>query len=319
MEKIITLTVNPALDIYTTTEKLEPEKKLRCSESTKDAGGGGVNVSRVLKRLGHDARTIYSRGGYTGEIFAQLLEKENIHQDPVAIKNDLRQNFAVSETSTGKIFRFGFPGATLEEAEYEMILQKLENIEGAKYLVASGSLPPGAPKDFYSRVAKVAKEQGLKLIMDTSGEALCEALREGAFLIKPNSDELQEILGKEASNREDLKKLLNEVLEKFPVEAIVLSQGAEGAFLATREGIKHFPAPKVDFVSSIGAGDSMVGGMVAMLCKGKSLEDAVLYGISCGSATIKSPGTELLKKEDVEELYQTLVKQVRRSPENLST
>ena len=312
MEKLITLTVNPALDVYTTVEKLEPEKKLRCSPSTKDAGGGGVNVSRVLKRLGHDARTIYTRGGYTGEIFAELLKKEDINQDPVEVKNDLRQNFAVSETSTGKIYRFGFPGAKLDEKEYDIILQKLENIEGAKFLVASGSLPPGAPKNFYTRVAKAAKEQGLKLIMDTSGEALCEALKEGAYLIKPNSDELQDIIGKEASNNEEKKNLLKEVLEKFPVEAIVLSQGPDGAFLATKEGIKHFPAPKVEFVSSIGAGDSMVAGIVSRLCKGKSLEDAVLYGLSCGSATIKSPGTELLKKEDVEELYEQLLDRVKQ-------
>lgn len=312
MEKLITLTVNPALDVYTTVEKLEPEKKLRCTPSTKDAGGGGVNVSRVLKRLGHDARTIYTRGGYTGEIFGELLKKENITQDPVEVKNDLRQNFAVSETSTGNIFRFGFPGAELDKDEYDTILQKLENIEGAKFLVASGSLPPGAPKDFYTRVARVAKEQGLKLIMDTSGDALCEALKEGAFLIKPNSDELEDILGKKASNKEEQKELLKEALQKFPVEAIVLSQGPDGAYLATKNGINHFPAPKVEFVSSIGAGDSMVAGIVSRLCKGKSLEDAVLYGLSCGSATIKSPGTELLKKEDVEELYKNLVERVKQ-------
>lgn len=311
MKKIFTLTVNPALDIYTTVENLEPEKKLKCTPSTKDAGGGGVNVSRVLKRLGIDAGTIYTKGGYTGQMFSHLLEKEGIEQDPVEVNNDMRQNFAVSETSSGNLYRFGFPGAELEEKEYKQIIEKTENLSEAEYLVASGSLPPNAPKDFYSRVAKIAKEKGLKFIVDTSGDALCEILNEGAYLIKPNKDELENLCGKKASNDEERTNLLKEVLEKYPIEVIVLSLGSKGAILATKENITHFPAPKVDFISSIGAGDSMVAGIVCSLSQGNSLEEAVMFGLACGSATIKSPGTELLKREDAESLYESLRKEVQ--------
>lgn len=311
MAKIITLTVNPALDVYTTTEKLVPEKKLKCTSATKDPGGGGVNVSRVLKRLGTEAKTIYTRGGYTGEIFGQLLNDEGIDQDPLEINNDLRQNFAVSEKSTGNLFRFGFPGAVMEEREYNALLEKLKETNGAEYLVASGSLPPGAPKDLYTRVAAIAKEKNLKFIVDTSGEALCDILKEGAYLIKPNSEELQDLAGKTADDIEGQKQLLKEVLEKYNVEVIVLSLGPKGAILATKDQLKHFPAPQVEFISSIGAGDSMVAGIVCSLSRGNSIEDAVIFGLACGSATIKSPGTELLTKEDVEKLYSELIAEVR--------
>lgn len=311
MAKIITLTVNPALDVYTTIDKLEAEKKLRCTAPTKDPGGGGVNVSRVLKRLGTEAKTIYTRGGYTGQIFGQLLADEEIDQDPLEVKNDLRQNFAASETSTGNLFRLGFPGAQLEEQEYKDLLEKIRKAPQSEFLVASGSLPPGAPKDYYSQVAAIARERNMKFIADTSGEALAAVLKEGAYLIKPNSEELEDLVGKKASNTEEKKQLLKEALEKFPVEVIVLSLGPDGAIMATKDEIKRLPAPKVEFISSIGAGDSMVAGIVCSLSRGNSIEESVLFGIACGSATIKSPGTELLTKEDVEELYGKLKAEVR--------
>lgn len=312
MHKIITLTVNPALDVYTTAEKLEPEKKLRCTPASKDPGGGGVNVSRVLKRLGSIARTIYTRGGYTGEIFGKLLTGENIDQNPVDIKNDLRQNFAVSETSTGKLYRFGFPGASLDKEEYEQLLEKIKAITNAEFLIASGSLPPGAPKGFYSQVATIAKKKNIKFIVDTSGEPLREVLSVGAYLIKPNKDELQDLTGKKARNEKEQKLLLKEVLETYPVEVIVLSLGPKGAILATKDNIEHYPAPKVEFISSIGAGDSMVAGIVCSLSRGNPIEKAVLYGLACGSATIKSPGTELLNRDDVESLYKALLTKVSK-------
>ncbi|HSI70814.1 MAG TPA: 1-phosphofructokinase family hexose kinase [Gillisia sp.] len=313
MDKIITLTVNPALDVYTTVDKLEPEKKLRCTASTKDPGGGGVNVSRVLKRLGTDAHTIYTRGGYTGEIFGSLLDAEDIHQDALEVKNDLRQNFAVSETSSGNLYRFGLPGAELQENECEALLEKIKKAGEAEFLVASGSLPPGAPEDYYTQVAKVASDNNLKFIIDTSGKALKEVLGVGAYLIKPNKDELSDLTGKEAGNREEQKKLLQEVLDNYNVEVIVLSLGPDGAIMATQDKIMEFPAPKVDFISSIGAGDSMVAGMVCSLSRGNDIEDAVLFGIACGSATIKSPGTELLTREDAEKLYRELKVEVNGS------
>jgi 6-phosphofructokinase 2 len=307
MKNIITLTVNPALDTYTTIDRLEPNKKLRCQPPMIDPGGGGVNVARVIHRLGGKSTAIYTRGGHTGKIYSDLLNKEGVDQDPVEIEQSLRENFAVTESSTGNLFRFGLPGPVLKKSEYKSILDKIENINNVEFLVASGSLPPEAPVDFFAQVAKKAKKNNLKFILDTSGKALSEILKVGAFLLKPNNEELEALTGKKATNLKEQKKLLLEILVNYPVEVIVLSLGPKGAILATGNKATHFPALKVTAQSSIGAGDSMVAGIVYSLSMGKSLEEAVLYGLACGSATLKSPGTELLTKKDADLFYKKLV------------
>ena len=307
---IITLTVNPALDIYSKTEKFEPNEKLRCEQPIIDPGGGGVNVSRVIKRLGGESTAVYAQGGHTGKLFSDLLKKEGVKEDSIAVKNDLRQNFAITETSTGNLYRFGFPGAELEQQEYDALLDRIDICEAGSFLVASGSLPPGAPADFYATVAARAKRCGLKFVLDTSGKSYKGVLEEGAYLIKPNRRELRDVTGERAETKGEQEKLLLKILQEYPVEMIVLSLGEEGAMLATRGQVMHFPAPQVEHVSSIGAGDSMVAGMVFKLSQNEPPENAILYGLSCGSATIKSPGTELLQKKDVEELYQQLVGKV---------
>ncbi|MGB7785056.1 MAG: 1-phosphofructokinase family hexose kinase [Salinimicrobium sp.] len=303
---ILTLTMNPALDIYSRVDKIRPTEKMRCEQATVDPGGGGINVSRVIKRLGGDSIAVYSCGGYTGEIFQSLLSAEGVQQEPVKMQHSIRENFAVSELSSGNLYRFGFPGPTLQKAEAEAILQKIEDHKQAEFLVASGSLPPGVPDDFYARVAEVAKKHDIKFILDTSGKAYTEVLKVGAFLLKPNVNELDDLAGREATNEKDRKQLLLELLKKYPVECIVLSLGAKGAMLAYGNTVKHFPAVKVQNVSSIGAGDSMVAGMALRLSHGSSFEEAVQYGLACGSATIKSPGTELLQKKDVDELFREI-------------
>lgn len=308
---ILTLTINPALDLYSRVEKVLPGEKLRCEKAKIDPGGGGVNVSRVIHRLGGETTALYTRGGYTGEIFKDLLEKEEVKQDTVEIAGSIRQNIAVTETSTGELYRFGFPGPSMSEFEYQDVLTKLNLYKKADFWVASGSLPPGVPQDFYARVAEKARKDDVKLVLDTSGKAYSGILAEGAYLLKPNKNELEDLVGQKAEDERQQKELLLHVLEKYPVEVIVLSLGSKGALLATKGKVRHFPAPSVVPISSIGAGDSMVAGIVFSLSRGDGLEKAILYGLACGSATIKSPGTELLKQEDVEPLFNKLLNEVQ--------
>ena len=305
---IITLTANPALDIYSETEVFEPNEKLRCQKPLIDPGGGGVNVSRVIKRLGGKSTAVYTKGGHTGKLFADLLEKEGVEQDPVKIENDLRQNFAITESATNNLYRFGFPGAELQKTEYEALLERIDRCQKDSFLVASGSLPPGAPSDFYARAAARAKNCGVKFILDTSGKSYQGVLEEGAFLLKPNLKELQDLTGESSDDEEQQKKLLLKIQEQYNIEHIVLSLGGNGALLSTGGKVVHFPAPQVEHISSIGAGDSMVAGMVFKLSQGHSIQKSVLFGLACGSATIKSPGTELLQAKDVEPLYKQLLR-----------
>lgn len=295
--------MNPAMDIYMVVDKLEADKKLRGHSPRTEPGGGGINVSRAIAKLGGQSTAIFTHGGYIGDGYSLMLANENFEQLPVWVKNNTRQNFIVREESSGCLYRFGTPGSPLEETECHSILEKIRGLKDAEFFVASGSLPPGAPDDFYVEVAHTVRENGLKLVLDTSGKPLAEILKASAYLIKPNKDELEALTGRKAENEAGQRDALKHLMNEHDVENIVLSLGAKGAFLATKGEIHHFQAPRVEQKSSVGAGDSMVAGIVHSLAAGNNLDDAVLFGIACGSAAIMTPGTELLRKAEAEKLF----------------
>ncbi|WP_281534596.1 1-phosphofructokinase family hexose kinase [Cryobacterium breve] len=189
---ILTLTVNPALDVSTSTAHVTSEHKLRCSATRIDPGGGGINVARVIRRLGGTALSLYAAGGPTGEAFRQLIATEGLPTVMVPIRESTRQSFTVDETGTGKQFRFVLQGPEFTEAEWTACLDTLAaSMPVGGYIVASGSLPPGVPDDFYARVARLARASGARCIVDASGPALTAALAEGVFLVKPSLRELE--------------------------------------------------------------------------------------------------------------------------------
>ncbi len=196
MSQIVTITFNPCIDKSATAAQLIPEKKLSCSEPHFEPGGGGINVARAIKKLGGEATAIYPAGGYTGNFFNELLVKEKIPSIIVDVQNPLRENVIVLEESSNNQFRFGFPGAKLLEHEWEQCIDAIDQIVGAEYLVASGSLPEGVPDDIFARLAAISKKKNLKLVVDTSKAALQHAANAGVYMIKPNLTELSLVLGK---------------------------------------------------------------------------------------------------------------------------
>ncbi len=304
MKKIVTLTLGPAIDKSATVEKVEPEEKLRCESPRHDPGGGGLNVSRVIKRLGGSSLSIYAAGGLYGRQLQNLLEKEGLDHHPFEIQEQTRENLTIFETASSRQFRFGFPGARLEEAEWLGLLEEILSLNPFPgFLVASGSLPPGVPENFYADLAEKVFEKGCKLILDTSGPPLLKALSAPVFLMKPNPRELGQLAEKELKNLTAIKAAAQEVLKKNKVEVLVVSLGAEGALLVTTSSLVHIPSPRVEVQSKVGAGDSMVGALVLGLAKGMELQEAIRYGVAAGSATVMTPGTALCRREDVERLY----------------
>jgi len=306
MPKIITITFNPAIDKSTTVPALIPEKKLKCSSPVYEPGGGGINVARAVKKLGGTATAIYMAGGYTGKAFTQLLNKEGIDSIIAEIKEDTRENLIVYETSTNQQYRFGMPGPTILEQEWKQCLAQIENIKEADFIIVSGALPPGMPLTVYSKIASVARSKNAKLIVDTSGDALMEAVQAGLYLIKPNLAELSSLLGKENLNIERVDEAAKEVLNKWKCEVVVVSMGGAGAMLVTRDLAMHIMPPAVKIKSTVGAGDSMVAGMVQSLADNKSIEEAAKYGVACGTAATMNAGTELCRKEDADHLYKLI-------------
>jgi 6-phosphofructokinase 2 len=303
MPAIITVTFNPAVDKSTSVPVLIPEKKLKCSAPVHEPGGGGINVARAIKKLGGEAAAVYLAGGYTGKKITELLTEEAIESIVIPIKENTRENLVVAETDYSRQYLFDMPGPTISEPEWQDCLTKIEQIPGVNYIVASGSLPPGVPTDIFARLALIARKKNARLIIDTSGEALKEAVKVGVYMIKPNLRELCSLVGREQLENEMVIEVAREVINNGGCEAVVVSMGAQGAMLVTKDMALQVRPPQAKINSTVGAGDSMVAGMVLSLAANKSLSEAVQYGVACGTAATMNTGTELCRKEDAEQLY----------------
>src|ERR1019366_10000825 len=236
MESIVTLTANPAIDVSTGVEEIVPTRKLRCTAARRDAGGGGINVARVVRRLGSEVAAIYPAGGSTGRLLAELVEREGVRSVAIAVRPETREDFTVQERKSGNQYRFVLPGSPLAEPEWQACLDALKAIAGRpRFVVGSGSLPPGVPDDFYARAARIAKADGAKMVVDTSGPAFAAALTEGVYLVKPNLRELQELTQVPLSDQAAQIKACRTLIETGAAEVVALTLGAHGALLVTRE------------------------------------------------------------------------------------
>lgn len=296
--RIATLTLHPALDKSADVERMIPERKLRCSAPHYDAGGGGINVSKGIRRLGGQSTAVFPVGGNNGRRLLELLEKETVAAAPVEVVAETRENFSVFETTTGHQYRFTLPGEPLSEAEAEACLDAVRRLQ-PDIVVASGSLPPGLPADHYARVAAETRQMGARLVLDTSGDALKAALDTGVFMLKPNIGELSRLVGVERLEMNQVDDAAMSLIHSGKCEIVVVSLGAHGALLASRDGFVHVAAPIVDKRSTVGAGDSMVAGMVWALGQGKPALEMAQVGVACGTAATMNAGTELFRAEDV--------------------
>src|SRR5579862_5710861 len=196
MNRVVTLTMNPALDLSTTVSEVVPFTKLRCSRVRRDPGGGGINVARVICRLGSKATAIYPAGGPAGAMLKDLVDDECVDSHVIAIAGDTREDFTVFETGTKKQFRFVAPWPDLSDRECEECVDAfLSASRSAAFSVVSGSLPPGMPVEFFTRLARRAREANVRLALDTTGAGLRAVLGEGVALVKPNQNEFAELAG----------------------------------------------------------------------------------------------------------------------------
>jgi 6-phosphofructokinase 2 len=303
MSRIVTVTFSPSIDKSFTVPEMIPDKKLRCSAPQLDPGGGGINVARAIRILGGEAVAVFPSGGYTGKQFNQLLEDEGVPTVIINSGNETRENIVVVDQSKNLQYRFGMPGTALKENEWKEILNVIDAMEGMGFLIGSGSLPPGVPEDIYAQLALMARRKRAKCIIDTSGKPLQLAIDAGLYLIKPNLGELSAYGGKAYLRVEDAREIASGIVASGKCEVVVVSMGAEGAMLVTKDKIEMYNSPKVERKSTVGAGDSMVAGIVYLLSQKNSISEAVRYGVACGTAATMNPGTELCRKEDADELF----------------
>jgi 6-phosphofructokinase 2 len=311
MSSIVTITFSPCIDKSTSVSELTPEKKLKCTAPKLEPGGGGINVARAIKKLGGEATAIFPSGGYTGKFFNYLIERENVPAVIIETTNETRENIIVLDESSNNQYRFGMPGTELSKTEWKQCLKAVEEINNAEFIIASGSLPTGVPLNIYAQLAKIAKSKNAKFIVDTSGEALKQAVDEGVYLLKPNLGELSSLAGKKELQYSEVKDVAAQIIARGKCEVMVISMGAEGAMLVTKDVSEIITPPAVERKSTVGAGDSMVAGIVFYLSQGKNIIEGVQYGVACGTAATMNPGTELCKKEDADKLYAVIQKAVK--------
>jgi 6-phosphofructokinase 2 len=307
MNQVITITFNPAIDKSTTIQSLLPEKKLACTPPVFEPGGGGINVARAIKKLGGRATAVYLSGGYTGKFLSQLIEKEGILSVNIPIKEHTRENLVVKDISTNQQYRFGMPGPEVTAEEWSPCMDLLKKCAPDTFIVVSGSLPPGMPPSIMGEIALIAKQQDAKLIVDTSSDGIKQALKEGVYLLKPNLAELAALTGCDNLMEDEIAAAARSIIRRRQSTAVVVSLGASGAILVTHNEQVLVPAPIVKSISTVGAGDSMIAGMVLKLANGAGFLSATRYGIACGTAATLNPGTALCKKEDVDKLYQLVL------------
>lgn len=304
---ILTITLNPAVDKSTIIDSLKPDKKLRCEKPVYEPGGGGINVSRGLARLGIRSTAFFTSGGAAGKRLEALLEDEGVNGLPFAVKNDTRENFMVVATNGNDQYRFGMPGSEIDKAEIDAMLKAIDGCS-PEIAVISGSLPPGMENVDMRRIIKNLKGKGAKVIIDTSGEALEESLKEGVYLVKPNLGELAKLTGIDDLDNDSADEAARQLIDKGGADVVVVSMGPQGAYMVTKNKKYHINAPQVKKRTTVGAGDSVVAGIVAMLANGEDELAMARMGVACGSAATMSTGTGLFKKDDAEKLYRWLSK-----------
>ncbi|MGE5696213.1 MAG: 1-phosphofructokinase family hexose kinase [Candidatus Sericytochromatia bacterium] len=302
---IVTLTMNPALDVTTSAERVGPTSKIRCHGVRYDAGGGGINVARVARVLGGSVSAVFPAGAHTGDLVTTLVADADVPYRRVNISEPTRESFTIDEECSGQQYRFVLPGPRLSFVEQARCLDELRDAaRSAEFVVASGSLPPGVPADFYQRVADLCRELGVLLILDTSGGGL-RHITSGVFLLKPSLRELRECCGSDLATEAEQLAAAHDLINSGVTQTMVVSLGGKGALLATTHGSQRFSPVPVKVVSGVGAGDAMVAAITVGLSRGWPLGKAVRFGIATGTAMLMTPGPAPCHREDAERIFET--------------
>ncbi len=307
MARILAVALNPTIDISCNAERVQPTLKVRTHGQVHHPGGGGTNVARVIATLGGTPELAYLCGGITGPMFDGLLAQKAIRLHRFAMAGDVRVALMVHEEATGFEYRFIPQGPSVQPEEVAPLMDFVSAFDG-DYIVASGSLPQNIPADILARMADAAARNGVRFILDTSGEELRTTLAKSrVFLVKPSLRELQLLEGRKL-DEDGAREAAAAIVARGAAEHVAVSLGREGALLVNADGFVRLPSMHVHTVSAVGAGDSFVGAMTWWLSQGKPVEEAFRFGIAAGAAAAMTPGTELCRRDDVFALFDKLAR-----------
>ncbi|MBX3118500.1 MAG: 1-phosphofructokinase [Fimbriimonadaceae bacterium] len=299
---ILTVTLNPSIDRTVFVDALQVGDTNRVGRSETDAGGKGLNLSRVAAELGGHTVALGFLGGGPGAYIRCVLNDQGVEYDFVEIAGETRMNVSIEEGNGSPPTTLNERGPEITSQHWDELLQKCTLwAPKAAWACMGGSIPPGLGKDAYRTLGGLLKEAGCKLALDADGEAMKLGLEAGPQFIKPNAHEAERLLGRPMDSVEACVDGAKE-LHGRGIDFVVISRGADGAVLACSEGVFVAESPKVKAVSTIGSGDSLVAGFLWGLESGKSVEEAFRWGVACGAATATTSGAEIARKPVILEL-----------------
>jgi 6-phosphofructokinase 2 len=298
VSRIVTVTLNPAVDLACSAESVRPTHKIRTFDEHIDPGGGGINVARVLHSLGADVLAVILAGGVSGALIVDLLTEAGVPHQTVHCRGRSRISFTVFDRTAKEEYRFVPQGPTAEPHDWTEILSVLEQAE-CEWIIASGSLEPGMPPDLYATIARMAHRRGIRIALDTSGAPLRAALDVGVDFVKPSLTELEIYVGRALPNMADQDAEAMALVQAGRAKMVAVTLGEDGAFLASADGVIRMAAIPVPFQGAVGAGDSFVAAMIWALTRGKSPKEALGWAIAAGSATVSRVGTARVRLDDV--------------------
>jgi 1-phosphofructokinase family hexose kinase len=299
---IYTLTLNPAVDRELTVTELHYDTVLRAADSRVDFGGKGFNVSRLLKGLGAESTAVGFLGGKSGDILQDGLLSLGIGVDFVRVTGETRTNISIVTRTGEHYIKVNEKGPLVDKACQQELIEKVDALaRPGDWWVLAGSLPPGCADDFYARIITVLNFHGALTWLDTTGESLRMGCAEKPYLVKPNAEEAGALTGFPVSSVDEIAAAAAHIRE-MGAQNVVISMGKDGAMLHTDEGTWLVHGPEITEKNPIGAGDSMVGGMIWALTQGKPLKESLGWGVASGAATASLSGTEVGSQKLIEEL-----------------
>ncbi|MBN2700647.1 MAG: 1-phosphofructokinase family hexose kinase [Methylothermaceae bacterium] len=302
---IATLTLNPAVDVTYEIERLIRDQKAHADATRFDPGGNGINVGRALKRLDVTASNVCLLAGETGQFLERLLGQHIDDPVYVWVDGETRINATILESETATQYEVSGIGPQFPQTILDSLRQRFVGRVGNGYGVVTGSVPPGVSEDVYATFIHPIRAAGGRPVLDAHGALLRRGIEAKPFLIKPNLYELELITGRKLT---DIRAVATEAqrIRRSGVDHVCVSLGKEGALLTGTEGTYHAIPPKVKVRSSVGAGDSMVGGLVAGFAREDALDDILRLAVACSVGTVGQPGTELFDPEDLQELSEQI-------------
>lgn len=305
--RIVTVTLNPALDQTLYFSQFNVGQVNRVNKERLDSAGKGINVAKVINSLGHEVAVTGFLGRENANVFEEYFQTHQIHNHFVKVDGATRVNVKIVDETNGEVSEINFPGLKYFASDFQYLKSSIRQLAGeSEIFILSGSLPEGAPLDIYRELIEILKSYGCKVFLDTSGEALAEGIKAKPYAIKPNVDELSQLMSRSMDQATDVSSAIDKLIA-HGIAKVVVSLGEKGSLVADRTQRLLVRSPDVRVSSTVGAGDALVAGLVFGEAKGMSLEEQARWATAVAAASVAQPGTQAGALADVVKLLPNVI------------